>query len=63
MLTSHHSVNPLFLLKGLNFLPNFQKRRGGRGGWEIWGNILQGGYSFYIKSKLKSEIFDDQKSL
>ena len=59
MLTSHHSVNPLFLLEGLNFLPNFQKRRGCRmsifGGvcWEGGGDIFQGGCRFYIKMTKK----------
>ena len=28
MLTIHHSVNPIFLLEGSNFLPNFQKKGG-----------------------------------
>ena len=31
MLTSYYSLNPLFLLEGLNFVPNFQKNGGGGG--------------------------------
>ena len=50
MLASHHSVNLLFLLEGLNFPPNFQKRvcwqdvnfwRGllGKRGWHFLGGL------------------------
>ena len=57
---------------GLNLLPNFQK---GRGAWqdlnfekEVAGkdgcDVFQGeGWNFYIKNNLKSEIFNDKKSL
>ena len=35
-----------------------------RGGcWERGGDFFQGGCSFYIKNKLKSEIFNSKKSL
>ena len=27
------------------------------------GDLFQGGFSFYIKNKLKSDIFNDEKSL
>ena len=62
---------------GLIFLPNFQK--GGAwqdqfsdlsisegGCWETQGWLFSGeaaGYSFYIKNKLKSEIFNDKNGL
>ena len=57
---------------GVNLQPNFQKGEGGlkgpqllKGGWwERGGDIFQGkGCNFYIKDKLKSEIFNDKKSL
>ena len=33
-----------------------------RGGyWERGGDLFQGGYSFYIKNKLKSQIFNEKK--
>ena len=59
---------------GLSFWPNFQKGVGGfhrisifRGGcWERGGWLFLGegrGCSFYIKNKLKSEIFNKKKSL
>ena len=68
----HHSVCPLSLSAGggLNLLPKFQK--GGdlsgpqllEGGcWERGGDFFQGDCNFYIKNKLKSEIFNDKKSL
>ena len=50
---------------------NFQKGWGGgltgpqlsdQGWWERGGYIFQGGCSFQIKNKLKSEIFNDKKS-
>ena len=57
--------------QGLSLQPNFTKRGGGgqldrisvfRGGsWERGGDFFQGGCSFYIKIKLKSEIFHDKK--
>ena len=31
------------------------------GCWERWGDFFQGGCNFYIKNKLKSEIFNDKK--
>ena len=35
-----------------------------RGGLLVkWGSLFSGGCSFYIKNKLKSEIFNNNKSL
>ena len=34
-----------------------------QGFWERGGYIFQGGCNFQIKNKLKSEIFNDKKSL
>ena len=31
--------------------------------WKRGGDFFQGGCSFYIKNKLKPEIFNDEKSL
>ena len=68
----YHGVHPLFLLGGVNLQPNFQKGERGlkgpqllKGGWwERGGDIFQGGgCNFYIKDKVKSEIFNDKKSL
>ena len=58
----------------MSLRPNFQKGEGGlnriliflEGGcWERRGDFFQGGggVQFYIKNKLKSEIFNDEKSL
>ena len=71
-----HSVHHPFLLgRGVNLQPNFQKGKWldktstFRGGyWERRGDFFRGGgggggCNSYIKSKLKSEIFDDKKSL
>ena len=33
------------------------------GCWERGGDFFQGGCNFHIKNKLKSEIFNDKKSL
>ena len=56
------------LLRGLNLLPNFQKKGGLTGpqflevgSWERGGDLFQGGYNFYIANELKSEIFNDKK--
>ena len=69
----HHSVHlPPFCRGGgggLSLQPNFQKGGGGligpqlsEGGcWERGGDFFQGGCSFHIKNKLKSEIFNDKK--
>ena len=67
----NQSVDPPFCWgEGLNLQPRFQK--GGLTGshflgedcWEKGKDLFQeGGCSFYIKSKLKSEIFHDKKSL
>ena len=42
-------------LTGSNFLEE--------GCWEKGGDLFQGDCSFYIKNKLKSEIFNNKKSL
>ena len=56
--------------EGLSLLPNFQKGGGSLTGsqfleggcWERGGvTFFMEGCSFYIKSKLKSEIFNDKK--
>ena len=62
---------PPFSTCGVEPLTKFSKRGGldrisiFRGGcWEGGGDFFQrGGCSFYIKNKLKSEIFNDKKSL
>ena len=66
---------PTFLQGGLSLQPNFQKggRKGGglerpqllEGGcWERVGDFFKGGRcNFHIKNKLKSEIFNEKKSL
>ena len=54
-----------------SLLPNFQKGRGGAGSqffrWGLLGNraetFFRGGCSFYVKIKLKCEIFNNNKSL
>ena len=33
-----------------------------KGSWEREGDFFQGELQFYIKNKLKSEIFNDKKS-
>ena len=62
-----------FLLGVLNLLPNFEKGGGGLGRTFIFNGMLvgksgetfsrEGGCNFYIKDKLKSEIFNDQKKV
>ena len=49
--------------RGLRLRPIFQK--GGLGRISIFrgGDFLQGGCSFYIRNKLKSQIFSDRKCL
>ena len=56
----HLPPPPPFLLGELNFLPNFQK--GGAGG-NVGGGGGTGGSNITNKQKLKSEIFNDKKSL
>ena len=34
-----------------------------KGCWERGGHLFQGGFSFFLKNKLKSEIFNDKKNL
>ena len=65
----------LFCVIALGVEPptKFSKKSGGggftgsqflEGGcWERGGSLLSGGCSFYIKNKIKSEIFNDGKSL
>ena len=61
-----------FLLGGGGEPPTkFSKRRGGLdralifsgGCWGRGGDLFEGGCNFYIKHKLKSEIFNDKKRL
>ena len=64
MVRNDHSVAPPLL---------FSKKKGGgdltgsqfleEGCWEIGVTFFQGGCSFYIKNKPKSEIFNGKKSL
>ena len=58
--------------KGVEPPTKFSKNGGGpltgsqvyKGGcWERGGDFFHGDCSFYIKNKLKSEIFNDKKSL
>ena len=56
-------IPPVFLLGGGGF-----KKEGfngisilERGCWERGSDFFQKGYNFYIKNKLKSEIFKDKK--
>ena len=69
---SIHSVHPPapFCRRGIEPPTKFSKRgeltepqllEGGC--WERGGDFFQGGYNFHIKNKLKSEIFNDKKSL
>ena len=63
-------TSPFYWVRGLILQPNFQK---GGGGWTITqfieaiackeGSDFFKGYSFYIKNKLKYEIFNDEKGL
>ena len=53
----------------LSLLPNFQEGKG-EWAWQSFnvlifrgGDVFQGDCSFYIKDKLKFEIFNDKKSL
>ena len=54
---------------GVELPAKFSKKGGGltvsqflEGGcWEKEGDLFQGDYCFYIKNKLKSEIFNDKK--
>ena len=34
-----------------------------KGCWERGGHLFQGDFSFFLKNKLKSEIFNDKKNL
>ena len=45
--------------EGLDRISIFRGR--GRGGWEGGGDFFHGGCSFYIKHKLKSEVFSNKK--
>ena len=54
----------------LSLLPNIQKEGGLTRSqflegdcWEREGDFFQGGCSFYLKNKLKSEIFNDRKKV
>ena len=72
MIPKSHSVHPPAPLSAgeLSLQPNFQKGGGLTGPqlleggcWERGGDFFQGGCNFHIKNKLKSEIFNDKKSL
>ena len=62
---------PPFLQGGGGKPPTKFSKRGGLTGptlleggcWERGGDFFQGGCNFHIKNKLKSEIFNDKKSL
>ena len=73
-MSGKQSVNLSISAGGLNLLPNFQKKRGGRLGmitifrWGLLGKIgvifIRGvGVQLLHKNKLKSEIFNEKKSL
>ena len=55
----------------LSFQPIFQKGGGfdrisifrGEVAWKKWNDFFQGGFTFYIKNQLKSQIFNNTKSL
>ena len=72
------NVHPPLSAGGLNLRTNLQEGWGlgvgwrGRwtgsqflegGCWETGDDFFQGGCSFYIKNKLKSEVFNGKKSL
>ena len=66
----YHSGHPPPFCRGLSLQPNFQKGGVDRtstleeGCWERGSDFFQwGGCNFHIKNKLKSEIFNDKKSL
>ena len=68
-------MHPPFLLgnggEGVVEPPTKFSKRGGlvgsqfleEGCWKKWGDFFLGGCSFYIKNKLKSEIFNDYKKV
>ena len=59
-----HSVTPFLLERGgLSLIPNFQKGEGWTGSRGKRVAFFRGSCNFYIKSKLKSEIFNDKKGL
>ena len=66
-----HSVHPPLSAGGGGKPPTKFSKRGGLTGptlleggcWERGGDFFQGGCNFHIKNKLKSEIFNDKKSL
>ena len=51
--------NQIFKKDGLDGIPFFRGGCWERGGWLFSGEFC----SFYIKNKLKSEIFNDKKGL
>ena len=70
-LLNSHSVHPPLSDGGRVEPPTKFSKRGGLTGpqlleggcWERGGDFFQGGCNFHIKNKLKSEIFNDKKSL
>ena len=68
--TIHSQCAPLLSAGGWAFNTNFKNGGGLTRSqllegvcWERGGNFFQGGCNFDIKNKLKSEIFNDKKSL
>ena len=78
-MSGKQSVNLSISAGGLNLLPNFQKREGGRLGmiplfrWGLLGKmevrlfrggcVFRGMVQFLPKNRLKTEIFNEKKNL
>ena len=70
-MTYHNVQPPSFLVLGVEYLTQFAKKGGltgpqflDGGSWKSEGaNFFRAGCSFYVKNKLKLEIFSDKKSL
>ena len=64
-LLNSHSVHPPLSDGGRVEPPTKFSKRGGLTGPQLLegGDFFQGGCNFHIKNKLKSEIFNDKKSL
>ena len=70
-MNQQQSVHPLSAGRGGVEPPTKFSKRGGLTGpqlleggcWEKGGDLFQGGCNCHIKNKLKSEIFNDKKSL
>ena len=66
------ACTPALSAGGVEHPTQFSKMGGGdltgpqfleEGCWERGGDFFQGGCNFYIKNELRSEIFDNKKSL